>query len=285
MSAVVSAIIPTHNRPVLLSRAVRSVLEQSFEDLELIVVDDGSAGDVRESLAEFSDPRLRCFRIEHSGVSAARNYGARHAGGQWISFLDSDDAWCRRKLERQLQSLEQEGTYRVVYTNETWIRNGRRVNQGQRHRKFGGWIYHRCLPLCIISPSSVLMERSLFETAGLFDESLPVCEDYDLWLRISARYPVLFLDEPLITKYGGHPDQLSRSRWGMDRFRVEALRKALESGLLTPQQQRWTARELIRKSAVLLGGFRKRENRAEESRYRSLVERWEAAASRDVPGS
>ncbi len=99
---------------------------------------------------------------------------------------------------------------RVCHTDEIWIRNGRRVNARKKHGKKGGWIFQHCLPLCAMSPSSIMIHRDVFTALGGFDERLPACEDYDLWLRITARYPVLFTRQPLIEKYGGHDDQLSR---------------------------------------------------------------------------
>ena len=109
-----------------------------------------------------------------------------------------------------------------------------------KHAKAGGWIYTHCLPLCAISPSAVLIHRSIFDCVGLFNEQLPACEDYDLWLRICARFPVHFIPEPLIIKYGGHDDQLSRRYWGMDRFRIQALEDILASGVLTEEHRQAT---------------------------------------------
>ena len=176
------------------------------------------------------DPRIRHFYQEQRGVSAARNAGIGMSRYPWICFLDSDDQWRPAKLHRQLEELECYPHYQVVYTDEIWIRRGKRVNPRKIHRKYSGWIYHRCLPLCIISPSSILLHRSILEREGLFDETFPVCEDYEMWLRISSRQPILFLEEPLIVKVGGHPDQLSQSRWGLDRYRLQALVKIYSSG-------------------------------------------------------
>ena len=163
-----------------------------------------------------------------------------------------------------MAALEEDKRYSVIYTNEIWIRRGVRVNQKKIHQKYGGWIYERCLPLCIISPSSVLLDRDVLAAEGLFDEGLPVCEDYELWLRIAARYPVRFLDEPLIVKTGGHPDQLSHQFWGMDRFRIQALIKTYRSGGLRYQQKVRTAGEIVRKAEILAKGFENRQ-KAEEA--------------------
>lgn len=276
---MISIIIPTYNRRELLVRAVQSVFDQTFQDWELIVVDDGSQDGSCKALSPFQGRRFRYVYQKHRGVSAARNLGIRLARFDWIAFLDSDDYWLPRKLQRQLERLEECPHYRIIYTGEIWMRRGTRVNPKRIHQKHSGWIYHRCLPLCIISPSSVLLHRQLLRQNGMFDEGFPVCEDYELWLRISARHPVLFLNESLIVKTGGHSDQLSRSTWGMDRYRIRALEKTYQSGILTPQQRTWTAREIVRKALILLQGFRKRGKHAQAEEYRQAAARWEIAVA------
>jgi glycosyltransferase involved in cell wall biosynthesis len=271
---VVTVIIPTYNRSANVKRAIESVRNQEFADWELIVVDDGSNDDTGAMVASLCDSRIRYVLTGHAGVSAARNRGIALARYDWICFLDSDDYWMPPKLRRQMRELKEDARYSVIYTNEIWIRRGVRVNQKKIHRKYSGWIYERCLPLCIISPSSVLLHRDVLAAEGVFDENLPVCEDYELWLRIAARYPVRFLDEPLIVKTGGHPDQLSHQFWGMDRFRVQALIKTHQSGLLTPQQQQWTAAEIVRKAGVLATGYGNRGKAEEADEYKELAWEW-----------
>ena len=268
---MVSVIIPTFNRRSFLQTAVSSVLAQTFRDFELLIVDDGSQDGTGEVFDKLGDRRVRYLFRPHGGVSAARNFGIREARFDWISFLDSDDAWRSTKLARQIEELEDHPEYRAIYTDEIWIRRGRRVNPRKIHRKYGGWIYRRCLPRCIISPSSILLHRRILERRGLFDESLPVCEDYDLWLRVSALDPIYFLPEPLIIKQGGHADQLSRSTWGLDRYRIKALLKACEGGGLSCQQQEWTAREIATKASILVSGCEKRGKTDQADFYRSLV--------------
>lgn len=276
---MVTVVVPTYNRARLLSRALDSVFAQTFPDFELVVVDDGSTDDTHSLVDRYDDPRLRYLRIDHGGVSRSRNKGVATAVGAWIAFLDSDDFWHPRKLERQLETLGANPAFSAVYTNEVWIRRGQRVNPRNRHRKYSGWIYHRCLPLCIISPSSILLKRDLFDRVGGFDTLFPVCEDYDLWLRLTARHPVYFLDEPLITKTGGHSDQLSRSRWGLDRFRLRSLLAIADSGRLSPQQRVWTAREIVHKAGILAVGFANRGKRAAARSYASLAERWKSRSA------
>ncbi len=267
---MVSVIIPTYNRRESLNRAVASVRAQTFQDWELIVVDDGSEDGSAEMAEAIDDRRIRVIRQPRKGVSAARNRGIRASRHPWIALLDSDDRWKASKLENQIQALQAAPQYRWIHSDEIWIRRGRRVNPKKKHRKYGGWIYHRCLPLCVISPSSVVMQRSLLDEVGWFDEDYPVCEDYELWLRVCCRHPVLFLEEPLTVKYGGHPDQLSRSRWGLDRYRLQALLKIDRSGHLSPQQKAWTAEEIVRKAEILAVGFGKRGKNEDAERYRRI---------------
>ena len=204
-------------------------------------------------------------------MSAARNVGIQAAQGEWIAFLDSDDAWVPNKLSAQLNALACSPGHRLCHTEEILIRNGVRVNQMKKHQKSGGLIFERCLPLCCISPSSVLIHRELFDEVGRFDEGLPACEDYDLWLRICSREPVLFVEEALIEKYGGHEDQLSRKFWGMDRFRIRALEKLLRSDALNTSQRSATLEMLIRKLEILLNGAKKRKNEDVVSEYEPLL--------------
>ncbi|NND00416.1 MAG: glycosyltransferase [Gammaproteobacteria bacterium] len=256
-----SVIIPTFNRSALLRRALESVTTQrmpdKLEDIQLIVVDDGSEDDTGVMVNnEF--PEVVYLTQENRGVSAARNTGINAAEGDWIAFLDSDDEWLPDKLVRQFQKLE-ESQLLVCHTQEIWIRNGVRVNQMRKHKKTGGWIFQDCLPLCAMSPSSILIHRTVFEQTGLFDESLAVCEDYDLWLRITAQYEVDYVVEPCLKKYGGHQDQLSRRHWGMDRFRVLALDKILSQGL-EPKMHRAALEMLNSKLNILLNGAIKHGN-------------------------
>lgn len=269
----VSVIIPTYNRKDFLLEAVDSVLAQTYEDFELIVVDDGSTDDTEEVLTS-NDERLIYIYQVNRGVSAARNRGIELARGEFIAFLDSDDLWLPTKLQVQIAFVDQHHEAQICYTDEVWIRHGVRVNAKKKHAKYSGWIYPYCLPLCIISPSSVLIRRGFFEEVGTFDPQLPVCEDYDLWLRVTSRIPVFFIPQRLIVKRGGHPDQLSQRSWGNDRYRVRALVKILESGILDPQMRELTIKELHRKCQILVNGYQKRGNEEEAKYYRELLEKY-----------
>jgi len=266
---LISVIIPTYNRAAFLREAIDSVLAQTEKDFELLIVDDGSTDETRAVAESYGGP-ARYFFQPNAGASVARNLGIKHAHGKFITFLDSDDLWLPKKLARQIEWMNAHPEIMLCYTDEIWIRHGVRVNQKKIHAKAGGWIYPHCLPRCIISPSSVLMRRELFEAVGVFDEQLPICEDYDLWLRVASRFEVGFLAEPLIVKRGGHADQLSNSEFGIDRYRVTALLKIYESGILKREWQQETAAMIRVKCEVLENGFRKRGNIAAANLYAEL---------------
>ena len=268
----ISVIIPAFNRAHTLPKALDSVLSQTLKPREIIVVDDGSTDETNAVLANY--PGLCIISQDNRGVSAARNVGIEKAGGEWLAFLDSDDEWLKEKLEKQWDTICIDDKL-ICHTEEIWIRNGQRVNPMKKHKKFGGMIYERCLPLCVISPSSVMIHRSVFKDVGVFDESLEVCEDYDLWLRICAKYSVLFIDEPLIVKYGGHEDQLSRKYWGMDRFRVKALEKMMSFGALNDEDEKATVNMILQKCGIIINGMKKRGNNDEAEKWQSKIEKYE----------
>ena len=253
----VSVIIPVYNRAWCVAEAVQSVLCQDFSDFELIVVDDGSFDETPRVLADF--PQIRVIRTGNRGVSAARNLGVAHARGRLIAFLDSDDLWLPEKLRIQFDFMENSPGCRICQTEETWIRNGVRVNPKKRHKKPDGGIFFRSLELCLVSPSAVMMEKSLFDEIGGFDEGLTACEDYDLWLRIGRTLPVPLIPKALTIKRGGHVDQLSRQP-GLDLFRVRSLNKLLAGGLLTDEQAEAAGRVRDEKSAIFVAGREKRGN-------------------------
>jgi len=269
----VSVVIPTYNRGWIVNDAVDSVLNQAFQQYELIVVDDGSTDDTKAILREYGD-RIRVIRQANRGVSAARNRGIRAAKAPLIAFLDSDDVWLADKLSVQVAFFDNHPAAAVCQTEETWIRNGVRVNPGKRHRKRSGMIFEPSLALCLVSPSAVMLRKDLFETIGLFDESLPACEDYDLWLRISLTHMIYLIDQPLIVKRGGHDDQLSRS-WGLDRYRIASITKLLDREVLPAAQRKAAVRVMRKKCLVYAGGCRKRGREEEARQYMKLAEKYE----------
>lgn len=269
----ISVIIPTLNRCHLLARAIQSVLQQTRPADEMIIIDDGSIDETAQFI-KTQFPNVIYHFQPQQGVSSARNCGIRMATGNWLAFLDSDDEWHPQKLALQVQALATKPHYQLCHTNEIWIRHGKRVNPMHKHEKFGGWIFQHCLALCRISPSSVLLHRDVIDDVGCFDETLPACEDYDFWLRITANYPVLYLRKPLTIKYGGHGDQLSKQYWGMDRFRIQALDKLLSQGRLTSNDFKAAYLMLQEKIRIYLIGARKRNKFKEIRQYESILRKY-----------
>ncbi|MBD3414580.1 MAG: glycosyltransferase [Candidatus Aminicenantes bacterium] len=276
---MLSVIIPTFNRASYLKEAIDSVLEQdcfsnssSIQEYELIIVDDGSTDNTREVVDSYDEP-LRYEYQEHKGVSSARNRGLELSKGDFIAYLDSDDLWKKEKIRLQMEYMRTNPEAVVCCTQEIWIRNGVFVNPKKKHRKHSGWIFDKVLPLCLLSLSSALFRRKAFDEIGTFDQELPACEDYDLGIRLAHRYPVKFLDDRLIIKRGGHQDQLSKKYWGMDRFRIRALEKALELDL-TDTQQELVKKQMLKKCCILIGGFEKRGKNLQAVKYKRIIEKF-----------
>ncbi len=268
----ISVVIPTYNRRDFLAGCLESVFRQTALPDEIIVVDDGSTDGTSEWIAQ-TYPDIHLISQPNAGVSAARNAGIRLAKSNWIALLDSDDVWLPEKIGLQVAALKAEPSYKICHTEEKWIFDGMERPVAPAYRKRGGRIFEACLPVCAISPSTVLIHRSLFDEIGLFDESFPVCEDYDLWLRIAARHPVLLIDAPLIEKRGGHGDQLSSQR-GLDRYRIKALSKILDQESLNSEYRKAAIEMLKSKCSIFAQGAEKRGRMDEADHYRSLPSRF-----------
>jgi glycosyltransferase involved in cell wall biosynthesis len=270
----VSVIIPTYNRAAMVVEAVESVLAQEGVDFELIVVDDGSTDDTPSRLDRLSS-RVHYHRQPRSGVSASRNRGVALSRAPLIAFLDSDDLWLPGKLHVQKAFMDGHPGATICQAQEIWVRNGRRLNPRIRHRKPSGDIFRRSLELCLVSPSAAMIRHELFDRVGYFDEALPMAEDYDLWLRVAAEYPVYLLPEPLVIKRGGHPNQLSATP-GIDRYRITALEKLLRSGRLSSEQREWTWAALRDKCRVYGNGCLKRGKEEEAKAILALPHVYQA---------
>lgn len=265
---LVSVIIPTYNRAHLLPRALDSVLSQTYPHVEPIVVDDGSTDGTASLLDGYGD-RITVVSQANAGVSAARNAGIRTAKGGFIALLDSDDAWTPEKLASQVAFFQANPEAMICQTEEIWIRNGKRVNPMKKHKKISGDIFIASLDLCLVSPSAVMMRRALFDIKGYFNEDFPVCEDYDLWLRISRDTPVYLIDTPGTVKYGGHEDQLSASH-SQDKYRIESVAALIREGNLTASQREAAVKVLKKKCRVYGNGCLKRGRTAEGEYYLGL---------------
>ena len=271
----ISVVIPTLNRINTLQRALDSVINQTYKPAEIIVVDNGSSDGTLKFLRE-QYPKITILTENKKGVSSARNKGIKKSINQCIALLDSDDAWHPRKLEIQTSMLNSAlKEYNLIHTDEIWFRNNKHINQMKKHKKQGGYIFERCLSLCCISPSSVLFKKNILDKVGLFDESLPVCEDYDMWLKICSSEEVLFAQDKLTYKYGGHKDQLSKSYWGMDRFRIKSIENIIKNFDLTYKQKKQAKKELIKKLKIIINGAFKRNNLSIVNEFSTKLEYWD----------
>lgn len=281
----VTVVIPVYNRTHLINRAVKSVLEQTRTPAEIIVVDDGSNDKPENELRDLKDKRVQIIKQEHLGVAAARNKGIEFSETDWIAFLDSDDYWLPSKLEKQIDFHNQNPNFLISQTEEIWTRNGKRVNKKKYHLKPEGDIFELSLERCLVSPSAVMINREIFKDSGLFDTELPVCEDYDLWLRVSSKYRVGLINEKLVVKTGGHPDQLSQKYWGMDRFRVDSLKKLIMSNSLSFDQRKAALDILIKKLLILKNGAKKRGKLKEVKHYNELLINYYALFNKPQEGA
>lgn len=269
---LVSVIIPVYNRQAMAITAVRSVIAQRYSSIDLIVVDDGSDDEPVELRAIVESVGGRFVRTAHRGVSAARNCGIAMARGGWIALLDSDDRWLPEKLSTQMDFLLANPEIKICQVAEIWFRGGVFVNPKQRHIMPNGEAFYRCLELCCISASSVVLDKALFEVFGVFREELPICEDYDLWLRLTASHHIASLEQGLVEKYGARDDQLSRSQSAQDRFRVYSILCLLRDSVLQPAKFTAALAMLHQKADVLRGGASKRSEHERVVLYTAIVE-------------
>lgn len=253
-----------------MQRAIESVLGQTHQADEIIVIDDGSIDNTSQILQKF--PNIKYIYQKNSGVSSARNLGIRNASFEWIAFLDSDDEWIDSKLQEQVLFHKGNSGVLMSYTDEIWLRDALNVKIPKKFRKIGKDVFSENLSFCNIAPSSALLHKSIFASIGLFDESLDVCEDYDLWLRIMIKNKIALVDKKLIRKYAGHEDQLSFKYWGMDRFRVFTLEKLLKNkNKISDKKIQMIKKELLKKYTLLLKGAVKHEREEDIEIYEGKI--------------
>jgi len=268
MNDFISVIIPVFNRENEFKRALTSVINQTYQNFEIIIIDDCSNNNIYNIIKGFNDKRIKFFKNkENKGVSYSRNTGIKNSQYDIICFLDSDDEWFKDKLKLQINFLIKNKNLNVVHAEELWIRNFKRVNQGKRHKKSGGDIFIRSLELCLMSPSSIMLKKNIFERYGYFNEKLPVCEDYDMWLKISAFESVGFIEKPLIYKYGGHSGQLSRKYEAMDKFRVMSLVDIYKNFDLPKDKKEALINTAVKKIKILINGAVKRNKVSDKILY------------------
>lgn len=276
MKPQVTVVLPTYQRKFFLKSAISSVLNQTFQDFELIVVDDGSTDGTDEIVRSFDDRRVvYIYQRQNAGPSSARNTGIDASRANLVAFLDSDDVWKRNKLEIQLQRMTEEREFLFSHTEELWLKDGKVLNPRKVHRKRGGWVFEQSLRLCAISMSTVMVRKQLFDEVGKFDEALRVCEDYDMWLRVTCRYPVLLVPHVLTVKHGGHPDQVSKSTIGLDKYRIYSIEKLLNSSVLSDENYTLAVKELKRKCLIYGRGCVKHGKEKEGRYYLELYKKYE----------
>ena len=276
----ISVIIPVYNRREIVLKAIYSVLGQTYPPKELLIVDDGSSDRLKYAVDGINDDRIKYIHQENKGVSAARNVGVISSGCQWLAFLDSDDHWLPEKLEKQVEFHRNNPDVMISQTAEVWIKNGKPINPKKYHEKPSGYIFSESLARCLITPSAVMISKMLLVNAGLFDEDLPACEDYDMWLRLTHNNNVGLIDDKLVIKTGGHSDQLSKKYWGMDRFRVRTLEKILDNYPLSPTQRGETIEMILKKSKILQDGAEKRDHIDDVLKYGSIIKKYESEGNR-----
>ncbi len=275
-SPLVSVIIPVYNRFEMAKEAVSSVIGQTYQKLEVIIVDDGSM-DMTSTLAIYfgDDSRVKYLKINHNGMPGfVRNKGVEISSGKYLAFLDSDDLWVDSKLEKQISFLEKNSAYKVVHTREAWVRNGKIISQsGFNHKRIGN-IFSDALVKCILGPSTIMLEADLYKKLGGFRDDLEIAEDYELWLRLTDTNSIGYIDEPLITKRAGHVGQLSEKYGQIEIFRIRGLQKLVEQSYFKSGNQQLAEKELANKCRIYAAGCRKRKKNDEAEVYESLAAKY-----------
>ncbi len=275
MKPNISVIIPTYNRKDFLLTTVESVINQTFHDFELLIIDDGSTDNTRDFISQYNDSRIRYYYLKkNKGPSFARNFGIKKSRADFIAFLDSDDRWKKDKLKIQYNAMISNSRFLLSHTEEIWYKNGKILNPKKIHKKRGGDIFEQSLKLCSISMSTVMAHKDIFNKVGLFDENLIVCEDYDMWLRVTSRYSILLISDYLTLKEGGHTDQLSHRFIGMDKFRIYSIQKLIENEKLSKDKLHLAIKELIHKSTIYGNGCIKHNKKEEGEYYLQLAEQY-----------
>lgn len=206
----VSVIVPTYNTIAYLPDALESILKQTFEDFEILLVNDGSTDNTEQWAKQLTDPRIRYIFQENQGLSAARNTGISEAQGQYIALLDADDMWEPTKLEQQVAYLERRPDIGMVHTWISFIDEKGQSTGRIWKTQAEGWALPSLLQRNEVAVLSVLVRRECFAQVGDFDITLRSLEDWELWLRLTAQYPIGLIREPL-ARYRQLPGSMSRN--------------------------------------------------------------------------
>lgn len=250
----VSVIIPTYNRAALVEGAVQSVLVQSFEDFEILLIDDGSTDETPSVVLELGkkDSRVRTFQQENAGVSSARNLGIAEARGEWVAFLDSDDAWEPEKLELQLKKLNEKPEAALCFSDAVFVGGSRDKRTLFEVSGFQGDVsLEAFLRANFIPGPTVMIRRSVLDEVGRFDPALRSSEDRDLWLRVLARFPVTFVDLVLY-RYRSHGESLTSDVLESQRAALAVLLKNKNIYSIAPKIYQKKTERCHRRLAILL---------------------------------
>lgn len=220
MRPTVSVIIPTYNRVELLQRAINSVLDQTFDDFEVIIIDGARSKYTKELIESYGDSRLRYVPQKGKGIANARNIGVLKARGKFITFLDDDDKWRKNKLELQLELFNDlPDKYGLIYTAFTYYHLEKGKILGIKHPKASGNVYNYLLKDNITGTSTIMVKRECFKNTGIFRETFPTCEDWDMWLRMARTCLFQAIDKPLVD-YSIHSGQFSFAKYLAGRYRI-----------------------------------------------------------------
>lgn len=260
----ITAIIPTYNRADFLKKTINSIINQTYKIDEVLIIDDGSTDNTNEVLKKFGNS-IKIIKTTNVGVSAARNTGIKNAKNDWLAFLDSDDHWLEDKIQKQINLHVENKDVLFSHTGERWIRDGKVIKYPKKLAKPSGECFLENLPTCKIAASSVVVHKCIFEDIGLFDEDLSVCEDYDMWLKISHKYKIGLIEEEGIIKQAGH-EQLSQTIFAIDRYHIYSLKKFLNS-----EYQEEVKNEIMKKCKVLIKGALKHDNKEIFNEYSKIL--------------
>jgi len=216
----VSVVIPTYNRPHLLRRAIESVLNQTFDDFEVLIIDGARSKETKDIVESYGDGRLRYIPQRGKGIANARNLGVKRARGEFIAFLDDDDRWKENKLEIQIETFKRlSDKYCLIYTAFNYYHLEKDKIVGTKRPIARGYVYNQMLLDNITGMSTIVVRRDCFKETGLFREDFITCEDWDMWLRMSKSYLFEAIEEPLVD-YSIHPGQFSFSKYLEGRYKI-----------------------------------------------------------------
>jgi len=257
----VSTIVPTYNYAHFLRDCVNSIIQQTYKDFEIVVIDDGSTDETRaivESLIE-SNPgvQIRYIYQNNQGPAAARNHGIREAQGEYIAFCDADDVWAPEKLDKQLDLFEQDPELAMIFSDMSQQVEDGCYEESYFHKrginpeKFTN-VYSKLIERNnFIIPTTVVLRRKILDDVGIFDERYRVGEDYELWLRIAKKYKIGYIDKPLVIRFS-HEGSISRTKdvYCRDNIRIT---KELLSRYEFSKKERFILRQRIKQNNYELG--------------------------------